>query len=100
MVKTFKKFLSGTKRPKSLKFGMWHWLLRYYQIYLNYDPGLNLIYFKARPNLFLYEKILNTFTAIDECSRCFYLSLLMTTIVVQWVPDFSGAVSNNSSDVT
>ena len=30
--KTFKIFFSGTKRPMTLKLGMQHWLLEYYQV--------------------------------------------------------------------
>ena len=46
-----KIFFSGTKRPITLKFGMRHWLLEYYQICSNDDPGLTLTYFTARSNL-------------------------------------------------
>ena len=34
-----------------LKVGMRDWLLKYYQIYSNDDPGLTLTYFTARSNL-------------------------------------------------
>ena len=51
MVKTFKIFFSDIKRPTTLKLGMWHWLLEYYQICSNDDPGLTLTYFTARSNL-------------------------------------------------
>ena len=40
----------------------------------------------------------NAFTANDDCSR-FYLSVPMTTIVVPYIPAFSGAVSNDSREV-
>ena len=43
-----------------LKLGMQHWVLEYYQIYSNDDPGLTLTYFTARSNLvpyaFVWEK--------------------------------------------
>ena len=44
----------------SLKLGMQHPVLEYYQIYSNDDPGLTLTYFTARSNLvpyaFIWEK--------------------------------------------
>ena len=48
--KPLKIFFSETKRPMTLKLGMQHWLLRYYQMYSNDDPGLTLTYFTARSN--------------------------------------------------
>ena len=44
----------------SLKLGMQHWVLEYYHVCSNDDPGLILIYFTARSNLvhyaFVWEK--------------------------------------------
>ena len=44
----------------TLKLGMQHRVLKYYQFYLNDDPGLTLIYFTARSNVvpyaFVWEK--------------------------------------------
>ena len=44
----------------TLKFGMQHWVLKYYQIPSNDYPGLTLTYFTARSNLvpyaFVWEK--------------------------------------------
>ena len=44
----------------TLKLGMQHWVLKYYQICSNDDPGLSLTYFTARSNLvpyaFVWEK--------------------------------------------
>ena len=37
-----KIFFSGTKRPMTLKFGMQHGVLEYYQVCSNDDPGLTL----------------------------------------------------------
>ena len=59
--KNLKKiFFSGTKRLMTLKLGMQHWVLEYYQICSNDDPGLTLTYFTARLNLvpyaFVWEK--------------------------------------------
>ena len=38
----------------TLKLGMQHWVLEYYQVCSNDDPGLTLTYFTARSNLVLY----------------------------------------------
>ena len=46
-----KIFFLGTKMPMTLKFGMQHWVLKYYQVLSNNDPGLTLTYFTARSNL-------------------------------------------------
>ena len=54
MVKTLKIFFSETKQPMTLKVGMQHRVLEYYQVYSNNDPGFTLIYFRARSNLVLY----------------------------------------------
>ena len=51
MVETLKIFFSGTKRPMTLKSGMQHQVLDYYQIYSNDDLGLTLTYFTARSTL-------------------------------------------------
>ena len=53
MVKTLEIF-SGTKRPMILKLRMHHWVLEYYQVCSNDDPGLTLTYFAARSNLVPY----------------------------------------------
>ena len=55
--KNLKKIFSGTKRPMTLKLGLQHWVLKYYQVYQVYsndDPGLILTYFTARSNLVPY----------------------------------------------
>ena len=38
----------------TLNLGMQHWVLKYYQIPSNDDPGLTLTYFTARSNLLPY----------------------------------------------
>ena len=38
----------------TLKLCMRRWVLEYYQIFANYDPGLTLTYFTARSNLVPY----------------------------------------------
>ena len=44
----------------TLKLSMHYWVLEYYQVCSNDDPGLTLTYFKARSNLvpyaFVWEK--------------------------------------------
>ena len=59
--KKLKKIFSGTKRPMTLKLGMQHWVLEYYQskkiryqICSNDDPELTLTYFTPRSNLVPY----------------------------------------------
>ena len=47
-------FFSGTKRPMTLKLGMQHRVLKYYQVCSNDDPRLTLTYLRARSNLDLY----------------------------------------------
>ena len=51
MVKTLKIDFSGTKRPMTLKLGMQHRVLEYYQVYSNDAPGLTLTYYA-----FVWEK--------------------------------------------
>ena len=47
--KNLKKFFfSGTKRLMTLKLGMQHWVLEYYQVCSDNDPGLTMSYFTAR----------------------------------------------------
>ena len=58
MVKTLKKFLLLNQKADDL--GMQHWVLEYYQICSNDDPGLTLTYFTTRsilvPYAFVWEK--------------------------------------------
>ena len=80
--KTLKIFFSGTKWPMTLKLGMQHWVLKYYQVSSNDDPGLTLTYFTARSNLvpyvFVWEKgktmdfsetIVVYDVKVDKCSQ-------------------------------
>ena len=60
--KNLKKiFLSGTKRPMTLKMGLLHRVFEYYQVCSNDDPELTLTYFTARSNFvpyaFLWKKV-------------------------------------------
>ena len=81
MVKTLKIF-SGTNRPMTLKFGMQHRVLEYYQVCSKDDPDLTLIYFTTRSNLvhyaFVWEKgktmdfsetIVVYDITVDKCSK-------------------------------
>ena len=53
--KNLKKiFFSRTKRPMTLKLGLQHRVLEYYQVNSNNDTVLNLTYFTARSNLVPY----------------------------------------------
>ena len=58
MVKTLKNFLLLNQKADDL--GMQHWVLEYYQICSNDDPGLTLTYFTTRsilvPYAFVWEK--------------------------------------------
>ena len=57
---SLKIFFSGTKRPVTLKIGMQHRVLEYFQVCSNDDPKLTLTYFTARSNsipyAFVWEK--------------------------------------------
>ena len=58
--KNIKYFFSGTKRPMTLKSGMYHRVLKNYRVCSNGEPGLTRNYFTARSNLvpiaFVWEK--------------------------------------------
>ena len=59
--KNLKKIIfSGTKRQMTLKIGMQHWVLEYYQVGSNDVPGMTMTYFMPRSNLvpyaFVWEK--------------------------------------------
>ena len=54
MVKTLKNLLLWNQRWMTLKLGMQHQVLEYYQVCSNDDPGLTLTYFTERSNLVLY----------------------------------------------
>ena len=56
--KNFKKiFSSRTERSMTLKLGMQHLMLKYYQISSNDDPELTLTYYMARSNLVPYALV-------------------------------------------
>ena len=68
----------------ALKLGMKHWVLRYYIISSNYDPGLTLTCFKLRSNLVVRASVLEkvkiihfsktTVTKGLKDGRCIYLN--------------------------
>ena len=43
-----KNFFSGTGRQISKKLGLKHRWLKYYNVYINHDPVVTLIYFTTR----------------------------------------------------
>ena len=60
-----KIFFLGTKRPMTVKLGMPHWVLEYYQVCSNDDPGLTLTYLTARSNLVPYAFVRDKGKTID-----------------------------------
>ena len=48
--KNLKNIFSGTKRTMTLKVGMLHWVLEYYQVCSNDVCGMTLTYFTAMSN--------------------------------------------------
>ena len=54
MVKTLKNLLLRNQKADALETCMQHWVLEYYQVCSNGDPGLTLTYFTARSNLVPY----------------------------------------------
>ena len=49
----------------TLKLGMQHWVLEYYQICTNDDPEFTLTYFTVRSNLVLYAFVWEKGKTID-----------------------------------
>ena len=98
MVKTLKYLISGTKKPMTLKVGMEHWVLKYYQISWNDDPGLTLTYFIAMSNLVNYTFVWENGKTIDiseaivvyaiKVGRCSQLKDYMNHYEYQWSRSF------------
>ena len=61
----------------TLKLGMQHWVLKYYQIPSNDDPGLTLTYFMARSDLVPYAFVWGKGKTMDfsETIVIYYLKL-------------------------
>ena len=69
--KNLKKiFFSGTKRLMTLKLGMQHRVLKYYQVCSNDGPGLTLTYFTARSNLVPYAFLWETGKTMGFFRNC------------------------------
>ena len=71
--KNLKKIIfSGTKRPMTMKIGMQHWVLEYYQVRSNDVPGMTLTCFMPRSNLvpyaFVWEKVKRRIFFRNSCS--------------------------------
>ena len=49
----------------TLKLGMQHWVLKFYQLFSNDDPGMTLNYFTARSNLVPYAFVLEKGKIVD-----------------------------------
>ena len=70
MIKTLKIFFSGTKLPMTLKTGIQHRVLKYYQVYSNDNPWLTLAYFTARSNLTPYAFVWEKGNIMDSRNYC------------------------------
>ena len=62
-------FFFRTKRPMTLNLGMHHWVLEYYQVYSNDDPGLTLTYFTARSNLVPHAFVCEKGKIMETCNK-------------------------------
>ena len=49
-----KNLILWNQKTDDLEVGMQHWVLEYYQLCSNDDPGMTLTYFTARSNLVPY----------------------------------------------
>ena len=72
-------FFSGIKRPMTLKLGMQHRVLEYYQVCSNDDAGLTLTYFTARSNLIPYVVVWEKGKAIDFSETIVICDLKLAT---------------------
>ena len=74
-----KIIFSRTKRPMTLNLGMHHWVLEYYQVYSNDDPGLTLTYLTARSNLVTYAFVWGKGKTVDFSETIVVYDLKLTT---------------------
>ena len=74
-----KGFFSETKRPITLKLGMQHLVLDYYQVHSNNDPGLTLTYLTARSNLVPYAFVWEKGKTMDFSETIVVYDLKLTT---------------------
>ena len=58
-------FFSAIERPMTLKLGIQHSVLEYYQVYSNDAPGLTLSCFTARSNLVRYAFVSEKVKTMD-----------------------------------
>ena len=63
----------------TLKLGMQHWVLDYYQICSKYDAGLTLTYFTARSNLVPYAFVWEKGKTIDFSETIIVFDLKLAT---------------------
>ena len=63
----------------TLKLGMKHWVLEYYQICSNEDPGLTMTYFKARSNLVPYAFVWEKGKTMDFSETIIFYDLKLAT---------------------
>ena len=104
-----KIFFAGTERLVTLKLGMQHRVLEYYQICSSHAPGLTLTYFMARSNLvpyaFVWEKLKTmdfseTIVAYDiKVGRCSKLGEYMKLYEYQRSRSFIDFGPNHSDSI-
>ena len=63
----------------TLKLGMQHWVLKYYHVCSNDDPGLTLTYFTARSNLFFYAFVWEKGKTVDFSETIVVYDLKLAT---------------------
>ena len=63
----------------TLKLSMHHWVLEYYQVCSNDDPGLTLTYFTARSNLVPYAFVLEKGKTMDFSETVVVYDLKLAT---------------------
>ena len=63
----------------TLNLGMHHWVLEYYQVCSNDDPGLTLTYFTARSNLVPYDFVSEKGKIVDFSETIVVYDLKMAT---------------------
>ena len=93
----------------TLKLGMQHWLLEYYQVCSNDDSGLTLTYFRAWSNLVPYAFVLEkgktmdfseTFVVSDiKVGRCSQLNEYMNLYEYQRSKSFIDLDPNHSDSI-
>ena len=72
-------FFSGTKRPMTLRLGMQHRVLEYYQMCSNDDPWTTMTYFTARSNLVPYAFVLEKSKPMDFSGTIIVYDLKLAT---------------------